>query len=588
MTDNIDSELLNQQSLFQGLTFFIPVNEHDRINLISLITTFNGNIENNPLLAQFYLSSDINIKQQLLNSSTKQLSPQFVIDSVNKKELQNISDYLINSDSDTNNDTNNNNNNNSNISHDITNDINSNTSNNNHNHNSNDNSDNGDNSDKVQESLQLLAESNNISIPMPTEQETSMTSQMSTHSNTKNGFTPEEDAFILDEVRKNPHRRSTHQLFKEIAIKLGKHTGNSIRYRFRTHLASSLNYVYKVDSNGILQLDENKNLIVSNELPPTVKNKFTADDDYLLAKEVKKRLSLLNSSNGNDNSIIDSKPIPLPGKFFEELQENYPHHTKAAWRDRYRKFIVPYGLENYIKYYEEQKSQNLQPDEIKNFTGKNLYKSSKKFRQTSIGLDDNNSNSNDLVGETLNQFNNSEDNELNKMKKRKIDSNSDLSNNLFATSEEQAIAAATETAQSDNPDRINPKILNGDLVTSKFLEFQSISSIVSKLDEIVNRNFDSGDAEELLLALYKECGIQKSFGYQIITTVCGDLILIPKYINMFLRTGENPPQNVHGIWTERDDNYLKSNLPERLEYLKKLHGSKRIELRKSFINNEYI
>ena len=62
------------------------------------------------------------------------------------------------------------------------------------------------------------------------------------------------------------------------------HTGNSIRSRFRKHLESRLNYIYKTDDQDQLIRDEAGNLIKIglDEMPGTLKNKFTPEDDYLL------------------------------------------------------------------------------------------------------------------------------------------------------------------------------------------------------------------------------------------------------------------------------------------------------------------
>ncbi|ODV59185.1 Homeodomain-like protein, partial [Ascoidea rubescens DSM 1968] len=187
----------------------------------------------------------------------------------------------------------------------------------------------------------------------------------------KNGFTKTEDEFILEEVRKNPHKRSTHKLFHEIAIKLGRHTGNSVRYRFRSCLSNKLNYVYKTNKDGDLYFDENNQLIKTKIMPGTLKTRFTAEDDYILCKQVYKKM-LEHSINLTDlkNSTVRFCKFILPNKFFELLQNDYPHHTKCAWRDRYRKFAMEFGIKNYINYYEQQIQNKLVPEPMKDYTGK--------------------------------------------------------------------------------------------------------------------------------------------------------------------------------------------------------------------------
>lgn len=417
----------------------------------------------------------------------------------------------------------------------------------------------------------------------------------------KKGFTPQEDAQILEEVRRNPNRRSTHKLFEEIAIKLKNHTGNSIRYRFRTHLISELQYVYEIDKNGKLILDEQGKPIKTKVFPSTVKTKFTADDDYTLCSSVRKHLN--EKQVGGEAAKLNPTEVVLPGKFFEKLAEekNLKHHTKAAWRDRYRKFAIPFGIDKYIEYYQAEKKAGNTPEAIKNFTGKHLPKSLKRERNVEGEVE--------KLIEHNKQYDQTNESQNKKPKPApetlpapevQVQAPRDP-NNIFDTAAHEQLAAisqATSYYESDaaaavaaanklNSSPVPEDFLTEDLVTAKFFEFQPLISVVDKISEIVNRSYQSDDAEQLISALYVEAGIQKKFGTFIITSVCGDLILIPKFVEIFLKTGENPPRHVHGIWTPQDDEYLKSEIPERLDYLRRLHGSKRIELRKSFISEEY-
>jgi Myb-like DNA-binding protein RAP1 len=423
----------------------------------------------------------------------------------------------------------------------------------------------------------------------------------------KNGFSPEEDEIILEQVRQNPQRRSSHKLFYEIAKLIGRHTGNSIRYRFRNHLTSQLTYVYKTDPLGNLVTDSEGKYIPVEDFPHTLKRKFTAKEDYNLAKAVRKELLDKDGSDYRRNPT----DVTLSGKFFEGLADDYPEHTKSAWRDRYRKFIIPYGIDNYIEYYENEISESRVPEEIKNFTGKHLYKSKKNIN-----------NIEDEIGSKLTEHNNQFEEDQHQRKKRKTPGNyskthttdaegnvtANDSTNVFIAGDQDdlhdldqsnyynphtavAVAQATKSnsASSENASAPDPEeFLTSDLVTSKFFTFQPLITAVDKITEIVNRSYDSTDAENLIHALYSEAGIQKKFGTFIITSVCGDLILIPKYIEIFLQTGENPPKDTHGIWTSRDDEYLRSGDEEKLKALKALHGNRRIELRRQFISQELI
>ncbi|ONH68601.1 DNA-binding protein RAP1 [Cyberlindnera fabianii] len=407
----------------------------------------------------------------------------------------------------------------------------------------------------------------------------------------KNGFTTQEDEIILEEVRTHPHRRSTHKLYNEIAAKIGRHTGNSIRYRFRTHLAPRLQYVYKINADGTLVLDADGKPIQEQDLPKTLKNKFTAKDDYTLCKEVRK----IVDEKEQGPTPPDPTELILPGKFFERLGVEYPNHSKSAWRDRYRKFALPFGIDKYVAYYEAEIAAGNTPVEMKNFTGRHLFKNKAKKDTESQ-----NDNIDQVISDRLTQHNNEFVPEGRPQKKRKnnneaedaanifLAGTSDItglgSNNLFESQAAQAVAVANNATTEVDPD----EFLTDDLVTSKFFSFQPLLSVVDKITEIVNRSYESGDAEQLIQALYDETGIQKKFGTFIVTSVCGDVVLIPKYFEFFLKTGQNPPENVHGVWSPRDDAYLKSDEPEKMEFLRRLHGQKRIDLRKSFADNNII
>lgn len=182
----------------------------------------------------------------------------------------------------------------------------------------------------------------------------------------KNGFTEAEDEFILEEVRKNPRRRATHKLFHEIAAKMDRHTGNSVRYRFRNHLQKDLRYVYKTDTNNDLLTDQNGNYIITAAMPLTVKTKFTAMDDYVLCKAINQHRKVLFGTKTNKME----KKISLTNKFFEMMEKDEPQHSRAAWRDRFRKFASHYGIDNYIQYYEDCIRESTEPQPMKNYTAR--------------------------------------------------------------------------------------------------------------------------------------------------------------------------------------------------------------------------
>ncbi|KAL6449943.1 RAP1 DNA-binding protein RAP1 [Candida maltosa Xu316] len=142
-----------------------------------------------------------------------------------------------------------------------------------------------------------------------------------------NRFTAEQDEFILEQVRMKPRYRHSHQFYHDLSQtrELHGHTGNSIRSRYRRHLEPLLSFVYKTDDRDRLMRDGNANLIKVglNEIPGTLKNKFTAEDDYFLCSEAINNLYRKRSS-----------------------------HTLNSWRDRYRKYVDEDTIPQYIEYYE--------------------------------------------------------------------------------------------------------------------------------------------------------------------------------------------------------------------------------------------
>ena len=88
-------------------------------------------------------------------------------------------------------------------------------------------------------------------------------------------FTIEQDEFILEHIRRKPRFRQSQKFYAQLALlePLRGHTGNSIRSRFRKHLESRLNYIYKTDDQDQLIRDEAGNLIKIglDEMPGTLK-----------------------------------------------------------------------------------------------------------------------------------------------------------------------------------------------------------------------------------------------------------------------------------------------------------------------------
>ncbi|CAH2354777.1 putative DNA-binding protein RAP1 [[Candida] railenensis] len=190
------------------------------------------------------------------------------------------------------------------------------------------------------------------------------------NANSKHSFTPEEDAKILEAVRRDPRRRTSHKLFDEIAKELTNHTGNSIRYRYRNQLESKLEFVYKTNSMGGLIYDDHGNPIHDSidNLPKTMKNRFTMEEDKLLCEKIVEYNQKLHAKKIEDG--LTKEPLDLysqltaPVSFFRDMERICPTHTRAAWRDRYRKFATKYGIQRYI----DDCEKDNKPGPMKDFT----------------------------------------------------------------------------------------------------------------------------------------------------------------------------------------------------------------------------
>ncbi|EDO17993.1 hypothetical protein Kpol_1054p40 [Vanderwaltozyma polyspora DSM 70294] len=478
--------------------------------------------------------------------------------------------------------------------------------------------------------------------------------QSSVPSHNKTSFTEEEDEFILDVVRKNPTRRTTHTLFDEISHYVPNHTGNSIRHRYRVYLSKRLEFVYQVDSSGKLVRDENGNLVKTKVLPPSIKKKFTAEDDYNLAMGIKKQfyrdLYQVDPDTGESLILEDDSPVaiakrkmtmmpnhipgtepnfqeykvnerrgPLAREFFKQFGEHYPSHTENAWRDRFRKFLLSYGIDNYITYYETEKENGNEPEPMKNFTTRpkrsalsapgNYGSYVKKLKYNKLeenasavaaaaaavspdmNSDNNNAHSytipeSELLDEATMNFISSLKNDLSK-----------IDNNIpFEYPQEIAEAIrndfTNEEAEFDNIDPNSipfpPEIASIDLFLPQFFRMASTSEFLAKVHEVISRDYEPSQAEKLVQDLCDEAGVRKTFSTSILTALSGDLMVFPRYfLNMF-KHNVNPPMNVPGIWTREDDSMLKSNNEDDIKFLINKHGTGRIEMRRRFIEKDLI
>lgn len=196
-------------------------------------------------------------------------------------------------------------------------------------------------------------------------------------------YSIEQDDYILEQMRLNPHKKGSHKFFEELATHsmLNDHTHHSIRSRYRKHLEGKLDYCYKVDETGKLQLFNGEKIKIPILEIPNQKRKFNALEDYTLCVEVMRyTLSKLTPEDWKyESTKSDDQPSRIPDNpsvpvlFFKDvMQRKHRSHTDQSWRDRYRKFAVKYGVKRYIEYYEDCLAKGETPSEMKQFTTANF------------------------------------------------------------------------------------------------------------------------------------------------------------------------------------------------------------------------
>ncbi|ODV86572.1 hypothetical protein CANARDRAFT_6157 [[Candida] arabinofermentans NRRL YB-2248] len=161
-------------------------------------------------------------------------------------------------------------------------------------------------------------------------------------------FTPEEDAYLFEEIRKRPwFGYKGHQIYREIAqldFFVARHrTAASLRERIRT-LKYDIKYVYLESSNSrTLQKDSQGRLIRDYDLRRKA-NGFTAVEDFLLCKDIYLNLNPIADEHGFESMNFTTG-------FFDLYHDAYPQHTAESWRQRYKNFLSVFGIANYLKYY---------------------------------------------------------------------------------------------------------------------------------------------------------------------------------------------------------------------------------------------
>lgn len=465
--------------------------------------------------------------------------------------------------------------------------------------------------------------------------------------NSKNSFTPDEDELILDRVRRDPKRRTSHKLFDEIAKELTNHTGNSIRYRYRNQLESKLGFVYRTNpKTGALVTDINGNLIRESmdNLPKTLKTKFTAADDKALCEgiiqynmdEYQKQVE-----DGMATKPLDiNGPLTVPVSFFRDLERKHPSHTKSAWRDRYRKFAAKYGFKKYVDYCNS--TDNPQP--MKDFTrrrktalgdlraAKQLIGSSKNRTQAENAQRESINAEEDEVGaldEEIGEIKSSNIDEalLRNRRKQKEpkskqaiqESDSDDDEEVFLDAKEEA-ASSKQVVTGQQGDGKGSQLVellsqpantmeetqevaftypHSKMTIDHLFGAQFFNSKRENIIKILGDIIEVGDTNtgNLFFQLENKLGFTELFSTIIILYTGGDYQKIWEYVNAVINNiydenlaiEENETykileiEGINGVWNKRYDELLLSGDKDSLLELKRIHLPEMIEARLEFL-----
>ncbi|KAI0465269.1 hypothetical protein LJB42_000496 [Komagataella kurtzmanii] len=405
-------------------------------------------------------------------------------------------------------------------------------------------------------------------------------------------FTPEEDRFILDFVRRNPKRRNTHQLYTELAQHMKNHTNHSIRHRFRRNLSAQLDWVYDIDPlTNQPRKDENGNYIKIQDLPQGIRGHYSAQDDYNLCLSVQRFIESVDETTGQEFFK------PLKG-VFDDLESRFPHHTKTSWRDRFRKFASKYGVRQYIAYYEKTVELNGVPNPMTNFTSKASIEKFRERRGTSrnsglpgpVGVEavssldqisplvTSNSNSAAAAAAAAAVAASASASSAPNTSTTNFFEQENIAQVLSAHNNEQSIAEVIESAQNVNTHESEP-------IADHVRKNLTDDELLDKMDDILSSR-SLGGLDDLIKILYTELGFAHRYTEFLFTSCSGDVIFFRPLVEHFLLTGEWELENTRGIWTGRQDEMLRASNLDDLHKLIDLHGKERVETRRKAIKGE--
>lgn len=388
-------------------------------------------------------------------------------------------------------------------------------------------------------------------------------------------FNKLKDDYILKQVRMHPKYRNSHKFFDDLANHppLEGHTGNSIRSRFRTHLEPKLEWVYKTASDGSLIKDEHGQLIrdTLDNLPKTLKNRFTAEEDYDLCQAIVDFNRARFFGAADEHGIVrdeTGKPkefdlygqLTVPISFFSTLAKSNPMHTPNSWRDRYRKFVSRYGAKKYIDYYEKVQASGGIPEPIKGDSPS----TAKAFKQL-IGLNFRKDSQAAL------------DEEISQLKSSNID---------------LAIIAQSQIAPEPLVKFLDRDVtIDSMMISDVFVQIPQ-HEVEPRITDILESC--SQDDISVLIEKLKNVGFQPNFTAHIVMATNGDVARMQEYVHEFLLRMHNQVLlekelydmvqiSRNGIWTPETDALLCSGNPADLKRLQQTHDHDEIKRRGNFL-----
>lgn len=435
-------------------------------------------------------------------------------------------------------------------------------------------------------------------------------------------FTKTEDEAILDLVRRNPYLRSTHSFYAQIAQipLLSNHTGNSIRFRFRKILSKRIDWVYKVDPvTNQIQLDpETNEPIKIKHLPGLLKSQYTAEEDYNLCKAV-----LDFKENGSNLSTRKRRSeSTVPEIVFKQMAEKYPRHSIMSWRDRYRKFASVYGLEKYVKYYDDCLATDTKPKPMRNLSSRAQNRQKRRRSPLDLANEEQKVSKKPKVEDTKEENGKNVSVSVSDLGAAQIQELARASVEKDADNEEKDVAEAKDgtSESSKKPDSTADSVLSqsanlfedADEMKALNIDFTgSLSShngltgtitlsslkkaepepiedrekvnVEETIKDIEDLFSDFGSdirsSDQLCEAIHKKTGISASWLSYWFDCSCGMINVFLDVVQNYLKTGELIMKNHAGFWTEGQDRMLldESKLPD----LYKLHGTDSVNKRRA-------